>query len=58
VVLAHPFRAMGTFPVRFLSLAVGKIRHLPWVQKVELDLEKIKAIYVPNDDYFVSVGLQ
>jgi hypothetical protein len=23
-----------------------------------LDLEKIKAIYVPNDDYFVSVGLQ
>ena len=46
----------------FLSLAVGQIEHLPWAQNSPVGFEKkchrLKAIYVPNDDYFVSVELQ
>jgi len=47
----------------FLSLAVGQIEPLPWVQNGPVGFKKStiskkKAIYVPNYDYFVSVGLQ
>jgi hypothetical protein len=47
----------------FLSLAVGQIEHLPWVQNGPVGFEKNipyvkEAIYVPNYDYFMPVGLQ
>jgi hypothetical protein len=46
----------------FLSLAVGQIQHLPrhsvgFGEKKNIPCVK-KTIFVPNDDYFVSVGLQ
>ena len=46
-----------------LYLAVGQIEHLPWVKNGPVGFEKKHtisktAIYVPIDDYFVSVGLQ
>ena len=50
------------FQCTFLSLAVGQIKNLPWVQNGPVGFEKnipyIKAICVPSEDYFVSVGLQ
>jgi hypothetical protein len=45
-----------------MSLAVGQIENLAWVQNGPVGFERKKtckkAIYVPNYDYFVSVGLQ
>jgi hypothetical protein len=44
----------------FLSLAVGQIEHLPRspVGFEEKQIHYLKTIYVPNDDYFKSVGLK
>ena len=46
------------FPSVFLPLAVGRIEGLPWSSWIKKKYRMLKAIYVPNDDYFVSVRLQ
>jgi hypothetical protein len=63
VVLAHPFWALATFPVCYSVLscwtnraAFMGIKWSSWIWKKHTVCKK--AIYVPNDDYFVSVGLQ
>jgi len=63
LVLAHPFWALAIFPVCFSVLSCWKNRALSmgtkwssWILKKTYRM--LKAIYVPNDDYFVSVGLQ
>jgi hypothetical protein len=59
-VLAHPFSALATFPVCFSVLShwtnTSPSTPSSWIWK-NIPYVK-KTIYVPNDDYFMSVGLQ
>jgi hypothetical protein len=52
---AHPSEHWKHLKYVFLSLAVGQIQHLPR-RPVGFKKSNKKTIYVPNDDYFVSVG--